>query len=166
MKPVLPIFGKANRKRRQPTWREMLQLRPVRNPNLEWTEEEGRIVLQIRHFDKKGWKLRLLNLLVSMPDNRRIVLDAIGTDVWQMTDGQNTLGRIAKELAGKYKLSPREAEMSLQQFFKELGRRGYIGFLTEATQKSGIPTSVSKTSISKISISKISVPKSSKSKRK
>lgn len=131
MKAVLPKFGKAKAKQHAPTWREMLQLRPVRNPNLEWTEEEDRVVLQIRHFEKKSWKMRLVNLLVPMPDNRRIVLDAIGTDVWRMTDGQNTLGRIAKELAKKYKLSPREAELSLQQFFKELGRRGYVGFLTE-----------------------------------
>ena len=131
MKAVLPTFGKAKPKQQTPTWREMLQLRPVRNPALEWEEEEGRVVLHIRHFEKRNWKMRLVNMLISMPDNRRIVLDAIGTDVWQMTDGQNTLGRIAKKLAEKYKLSPREAELSLQQFFKELGRRGYVGFLTE-----------------------------------
>ena len=133
MKAVRPFFGKATSKRAQPTWREMLQLRPVRNPNLEWSEKEGRVVLQIRLSEKKDWKLRLLNLLIPIPSNRskEIMLDAIGTDVWQMTDGQNTLGRIAKALAEKYKLSPREAEMSLQQFFKELGKRGYIGFLVE-----------------------------------
>lgn len=131
MNVVLPKFGKANTKQATPTWRELLKLRPVRNPGLEWEEEEGRVVLHIRHFEKRNWKMRLLNLIISMPDDRRIVLDAIGTDVWQMTDGQNTLGRIAKKLAEKYKLSPREAELSLQQFFKELGRRGYVGFLTE-----------------------------------
>ncbi len=131
MKVALPTLGKAKSKAAVPTWREMLKLRPVRNPGLEWEEEEGRVVLHIRHFEKRNWKMRLVNLLISMPDNRRIVLDAIGTDVWQMTDGENTLGRIAKKLAEKYKLSPREAELSLQQFFKELGRRGYVGFLTE-----------------------------------
>lgn len=136
MKAVLPTFGKAKTKQSAPTWREMLQLRPVRNPNLEWTEEEDRVVLQIRHFEKKSWKMRLLNLLIPMPDNRRIVLDAIGTDVWRLIDGQNTLGTIAKKLAEKYKLSPREAELSLQQFFKELGRRGYVGFLTEDEKQS------------------------------
>lgn len=131
MKAALPKLVKS--KPPAPTWREMLQLRPVRNPGLEWEEEEGRVVLHIRHFEKRNWKMRLVNLLISMPDNRRIVLDAIGTDVWQMTDGQNTLGRIAKSLAEKYKLSPREAELSLQQFFKELGRRGYVGFVKEET---------------------------------
>ena len=133
MKAAFPKLVKS--KSPAPTWREMLQLRPVRNPGLEWEEEEGRVVLHIRHFEKQNWKMRLLNLMISMPDNRRVVLDAIGTDVWQMTDGQNTLGRIAKKLAQKYKLSPREAELSLQQFFKELGRRGYVGFVKETDEQ-------------------------------
>lgn len=123
----------ASAQSEQPTWREMLQLRPIRNPNLEWTEEEGRVVLLLIRGTKKNWKARLLRVFVPIPEKRRIALDAIGTDVWKMIDGENQLGQIAQKLARKYKLSPREAELSLQQFFKELGRRGYIGFLTEET---------------------------------
>lgn len=117
-----------------PTWREMLQLRPIRNPKLEWIEEEERVVLTIRHEMQQNWKTRLLSRLVAVPKDRRVALDAIGSDVWRLTDGENTLGFIAKKLAKKYKLTPREAELSLQQFFKELGRRGYIGFLTEKSE--------------------------------
>ena len=125
----LPSFGKE--KAATPTWREMLLLKPVRNPGLEWAEEEERVVLTIHHETQTGWKARVIGMVVSMPKNRRVELDAIGSDVWRLTDGKNTLGFIAKDLAKKYKLSPREAELSLQQFFKELGKRGYIGFLTE-----------------------------------
>lgn len=134
--PKLPSLfsGKSAGQQRQPTWREMLQLRPIRNPNLEWTEEEGRVVLLLLRDAKKDWKARLLKVFVPIPEKRRIALDAIGTDVWKMIDGENRLGQIAQKLAHKYKLSPREAELSLQQFFKELGRRGYIGFLTEESQ--------------------------------
>ena len=130
MKIALPSLGKG-KETRQPSWREMLQLCPARNPNLEWTEEEGKVVLLIRHEMGKTWKTRLLRLFVSLPEDRRVSLDAIGSDVWQMIDGKNTLGQIAKALAKKYKLSGREAELSLQQYFKELGRRGYIGFIKE-----------------------------------
>lgn len=118
-----------------PTWREMLELRPVRNPELEWTEENERVVLCIKHGERKSWKLRLANMLVPLPPDRRVALDAIGTDVWRLMDGRNTVGRIAKELAKKYKLQTREAELSLQQFFKELGRRGYVGFLKENDER-------------------------------
>lgn len=135
MKIPLPSLGKGKQARSQPTWREMLQLCPARNPNLDWTEEEGKVVLLIRHDMGKNWKTRLLRLFVSLPEDRRVSLDAIGSDVWQMIDGNNTLGQIAKELAKKYKLSGREAELSLQQYFKELGRRGYIGFVKEKDGK-------------------------------
>lgn len=132
MKTGLPSLRRQPK--RQPTWREMLELRPVRNPNLEWSEENDRIVLCIKHGERKGWKLRLLNFFVPLPPERRVALDAIGTDVWRLMDGSNTVGKIAKQLAKKYKLAPREAELSLQQFFKELGRRGYVGFLSEKSE--------------------------------
>ena len=38
------------------------------------------------------------------------------------------IGEIASRLAAKYQIGTREAELSLQQFFKEIGRRGYVGF--------------------------------------
>ncbi|HVF10402.1 MAG TPA: PqqD family protein [Abditibacteriaceae bacterium] len=110
--------------------REFLALRPRRNPILEWLEEEGHVVLHVKL--NHTWKTRLLNIFFQVPRERRVVLDAIGSDVWQMLDGQNTIGHIAKAVAGKYKLNAREAELSLQQFFKDLGRRGYIGFMIEA----------------------------------
>ena len=130
----LPTFGKSQ-KTATPSWREMLLLKPTRNPGLAWVEEGERIVLTIHHGTHTGWKARLIGMAVSVPQHRRVELDAIGSDVWRMTDGKNTLGFIAKNLAKKYKLSPREAELSLQQFFKELGRRGYIGFLKENDER-------------------------------
>lgn len=130
---ALPKVGLPSKAKKSaaPTWREMLQLKPVRNPGLEWTEEEERVVLTIRHETRTNWKARVMRLVVAVPKERRVALDAIGSDVWRWTDGENTLGFIAQKLAKKYKLSSREAELSLQQFFKELGRRGYIGFITE-----------------------------------
>jgi hypothetical protein len=119
--------------KKAPTRSELLALRPVRNPDLEWTEEDGHIVLLIKH--RKSTKTWLLSKMFPVPEGRRVVLDAIGTDVWQMLDGKTNIGRIAKALAQKYKLTPREMELSLQQFFKELGRRGYIGFLKENDER-------------------------------
>lgn len=122
-----------NKKRSLSPRREMMALRPLRNPALEWVEEEGRIVLNIKRGQgtRGKWTLRLVSLFIPLPDNHRVVLDPIGTHVWQMLDGQTTVERIAKSLAKEYKITPREAELSLQQFFKELGRRGYIGFSQE-----------------------------------
>lgn len=105
------------------TW---LALRPWRNPSLEWFEEEERVILHIKR--QQNWKTKILNLFVPLPEDRKIALDAIGTHVWRLLDGKNTVGVIARSVAKEYKLVEREAELSVQQFFRELSRRGYVGF--------------------------------------
>ena len=77
---------------------------------------------------QKSWKTKILNLFLPLPEERTIALDAIGTHVWKMLDGKNSVGAIARSVAKEYKLVEREAELSVQQFFRELSRRGYVGF--------------------------------------
>lgn len=111
-----------------PTRRQLLAMKPLRNPLLKWDEHEGRVILRVQHGKKGNWKTRLAHVFVPLPEERAVELDAIGTDVWLMVDGEHTIGQIAQTLAKKYKLENREAELSVQQYFKDLGRRGYIGF--------------------------------------
>ena len=106
-----------------------MALRPWRNPNLEWFEEDGRVVLDIKRTT--NWRTRLMDLFFPLPREKRVVLDAIGSFVWRNLDGQATVREISQRLAQEYKLTPREAELPLYQFFKELGRRNYVAFLKE-----------------------------------
>ena len=121
--------AKASRRAATPSRREWLALTPVRNPALEWAEEEGGVVLHIKRA--RNWKTRLLNLLFPLPEEHRVALDSIGSMVWRLSDGGSTIEQIARALARELQIERREAELSLQQFFKELGRRGYIGFKIE-----------------------------------
>jgi nucleoid DNA-binding protein len=50
-----------------------------------------------------------------------------------MLDGSNTVSSIVEALAKKHHLSKREAELSVQQYFKELSRRNYIAFMADET---------------------------------
>lgn len=115
------------KKKTPPSRRDVLNLRPVRNPDLEWSEQDGQVVLHIKHT-RNNWKSRLLNFFMEMPRGRNVVLDQVGTDVWKAIDGEKTFAQVAQLLSKKHKLTLREAEVSLQQFFKELGRRGYVAF--------------------------------------
>ncbi|HEX8833854.1 MAG TPA: PqqD family protein [Abditibacteriaceae bacterium] len=133
MKFSLGRFGAsrnaANKKKPAiPTRSDILALRPLRNPALEWEEIDGLVVLHITRDKSMNWKMRLAGMVTALPEKRSVELDAIGTDVWLMLDGHATVSSIVKALSKKHKLSQRETELSLQQFFKELGRRGYIGF--------------------------------------
>ena len=109
------------------TRRDVLKMRPIRNPNLEWNEQEGQVVLRVTH-NRTSWKARLLSVFMDLPRNRTVVLDQVGTDIWKAIDGHNTFAQLAQMLVKKHQLTPREAEVSLQQFFKELTRRGYVAF--------------------------------------
>jgi Coenzyme PQQ synthesis protein D (PqqD) len=125
----------GKKRKRTPSRRELLALRPLRNSALEWAVEEDQVVLEIKRVS--NWKTKLLNIFVPLPESRRVMLDPIGSDVWQMLDGQTTIEYIGKALAKKHKLTPREAELSLQQFFKELSRRGYVGFVEGDARETG-----------------------------
>lgn len=108
--------------------RQFLALRPARNPRIAWEEVAGRAVLKIPR--PNNWKVRLVHLFFPVPESRSVELDAIGSHVWARCDGKNSIENLSRELQREYKLGSREAELSLQQFFKDLGKRGYIGFAT------------------------------------
>jgi CO/xanthine dehydrogenase FAD-binding subunit len=125
----------AQKERAAPSRRDWLALKPVRNPALLWREEESVVVIEIRRA--QNWKTRLLNLVFPLPEEHRVALDAIGSTVWRCADGDTTVEQIAKKLARELQIERREAEASLQQFFKELGRRGYIAFKVESDTPNG-----------------------------
>ena len=117
--------------------KQFLQLLPLRNPALGWDEENGIVVLRIRHQQSANagnWKARVAKVFVQLPEERAVELDAVGSDVWQMMDGQTRVSAIVDALIKKHRLTRREAELSVQQYFKELSRRNYIGFLAEVKQ--------------------------------
>lgn len=58
---------------------------------------------------------------------KKLQLDALGTTVWELMDGRRTVRQMIREFAAIQKLHPREAEVSITLFLRQLGRRGIIG---------------------------------------
>ena len=58
---------------------------------------------------------------------KKLQLDAIGTSVWDLMDGNRTVRRITQIFAATHRLDKREAEVSVTRFIRELGRRGLLG---------------------------------------
>ncbi len=131
------------RKRRAPTITrgEALAARPVRN---EAVDEEHRtddadapvlrLVYAVRY---KPWFGRLASKLGrwdERPMTRRLELDEMGTLVWRLIDGDRDVNAIIREFAAAYRLQPREAEVAVTTFIKQLGQRGVI-VLREATDE-------------------------------
>ncbi|MBW2410529.1 MAG: PqqD family protein [Deltaproteobacteria bacterium] len=54
-------------------------------------------------------------------------LDQLGTEVWELIDGQRSVRRIIAIFAKAHQLQIREAEVAVSQFIRLLGQRGLIG---------------------------------------
>jgi len=136
----LPVL--ANKRARSPkpdratARRQFLALRPFRNPLIEESDIEGRVLLVITPPDTRLSKVLGLFLPLSPEERKkRVVLDPLGSHVWRMCDGQHSMEEIAKSLQKTFKLGTLEAEQSLRQFFQTLGKRGYVGFVERKGQK-------------------------------
>lgn len=98
---------------------------PFQNPRAQVERDErGNVVLTLK--TRRTPAAALFARIFFAPPQRRVALDPIGTWVWQRCDGKRSVGRLIDELAQRYKLNPREAEISLTTFLRSLGQRGLV----------------------------------------
>ncbi len=57
---------------------------------------------------------------------RKLELDSMGTSVWDWIDGVSTVSDLALRFTERYGVLRQEAELSVSQFLRELGKRGII----------------------------------------
>ncbi len=109
----------------QITRRQALAIKPLHNPNLEWKyNEEGHVVAMLPR--KGGPTGKLVNFFLTVPEERPVILDEVGSFVWKMCDGERSVEQISKALSDEYKLTPREVEVSLNEYLRMLAKRGMI----------------------------------------
>jgi len=133
------VFGRLFRRKK----REGLQVprsiflkaKPVRNPTLTWEKDrktkEVTIMVPLKKASQtsKTKKGILDKLFPPEPEKKIIKLDRVGSIVWELCDGERTIGDIANYLVEKYRIMPEEAEISLNAYFNQLSGRGLIGFI-------------------------------------
>jgi len=123
----LPFFRrKRAEEKKQPQISKEVFLKsiPIRNPNLTWKKyPSGEIAVIIKLEEKKrGFKF------IKTPKEKKILLDKVGSFVWELCDGKHTVDDIINELVSKYKLHRREAEASLTLYLRMLSQRLLVGF--------------------------------------
>jgi len=78
----------------------------------------------------RPWLARLIGRLGGghrAKATRKLQLDELGTEVWDLLNSRRTVSEVAASLAQRHRLLRREAEMAVTGFLRELGRRGLIG---------------------------------------
>ena len=107
---------------------QQLNAMPIRNPAVLWERgegvNEGLALLKIPR--KRGrwadWTAKMMRL----PDYRKLELDEIGTDVWTLCDGQQTIEQVIGVVVAKYKLNRRQSEASVLAYLKMLAERRLV----------------------------------------
>jgi len=103
---------------------------PVRNPLvLENRLDTGEMLLSYPDT-LKPWFADILQKIKKKSELRRmrkLQLDILGTGVWDLVDGKSTVMEIIDSFAGLHQLYRKEAEVSVIQFLRELGRREIVG---------------------------------------
>lgn len=114
----------------------MLKARPVRNSLIKWEKDDNGLVSLVVPQKETTW-VNVISKVFMLPKSRVVALDELGSVVWSMCDGHNTINGIIGFLRNKYKLTRKEAETSLFAYFRMLVKRGMIGFAVpkDATQE-------------------------------
>ncbi|NLI01628.1 MAG: PqqD family protein [Chthonomonadales bacterium] len=105
----------------------LMGLRPVRNDAITWEENEsGEAELSIPY--RKDRFAKAVAFLVHLPEARRVQLDEVGTFVWKLCDGSNTVEGIVRAMTKHYKMNRAEVEASVGRYLQMLAERRFIGF--------------------------------------
>jgi hypothetical protein len=112
----------------------VFKLRPMRNGAIEWkTDDEGQATLTVPHrTDHFG---KLVSSIFRLPEARNVQLDEVGTFVWNLCDGNQTVDAIVKQTSKEYKLNRREVEISVTTYLQMLSERNFIAMYQRGKTK-------------------------------
>jgi len=109
---------------------EALAYKPVKNQDVSETRlDTGEVVIEYPMTVRPliAAVARRLGKTQDLTQTKKLQLDALGTSVWDLIDGQHTVRRMINIFAQTHRLEKREAEVSVTQFIRELGKRGLLG---------------------------------------
>ena len=113
-----------------PTRSDALGCRPVKSLHVSEDRLASGDVIVSYPVTLRPWFARWARRLGgpgSQTRMKKLQLDALGTAVWDLLDGRRTVRRVVRDFADEHQLHPREAEVSVTRFLRDLGRRGIIG---------------------------------------
>lgn len=113
-----------------PSREDALECTPIKNDRVEESRlENGELQLSYP-VNSRPWLAGFVRRLGRKPKGtylKKLQLDALGTEVWELLDGGTRVRDVIRQFAARHHLQQREAELSVTRFLRELGKRGLIG---------------------------------------
>lgn len=104
--------------------RDFLDTKPLRNPNLRWEKNKDETITIFISYKKS----RFASFFSNIPKEKKVMLDRVGSLVWNSCDGNHPVKKIAETIHQEYKLTMEEAESALRTYLNQLSERGIVGF--------------------------------------
>ncbi|WP_421901690.1 PqqD family protein [Maridesulfovibrio sp.] len=134
----MKLFSKKKAVIPEMTRGEAMACKPLKNRDITETRMDNGLVML-------SYPLRLKPLFADVakrfgmwkdenPPIKKLELDEMGTLVWDMIDGRNSVRKIAAGFAKRYQVLPREAEVATASFLRDLGKRGLVAFSNKNTE--------------------------------
>jgi hypothetical protein len=113
-----------------PSREDALDCTPVKNDRVEESRlENGELQLSYP-VTSRPWLAGFVRRWGRKPKGtylKKLQLDALGTEVWELLDGGSRVRDVIRHFAARHRLQQREAELAVTRFLRELGKRGLIG---------------------------------------
>lgn len=108
-------------------WSAMLRARMIHNAaaGMEPGPRDGERSLAVP-TRRPGWLVPPLSWVVRPPATRRVVLDALGAEVWDLCDGKRTVENVIDAFAAGNGLTFHEARVSVTAYLKALVQQGAL----------------------------------------
>ncbi len=106
-------------------YKKYMQSRPVRNDKVDWERLNSDVVkLYLPH--KKTPLMKLLGRFIDIPEERSFRFNPMGSMVWELCDGKNTVEEIKEIILKRTKSSDKDVEKRLSKFINKLIRNELI----------------------------------------
>jgi len=109
---------------------QALEYTPVKSREIsEIRLESGEVVIEYPLI-VRPWIAAVAQHLGGLQDRKqtkKLQLDAMGTSVWDLVDGERSARMIIQIFAKTHRLENKEAEVSVTSFIRQLGQRGLLG---------------------------------------
>lgn len=111
-------------KKKNVTPENFLEKKPVRTPDLNWSQDEnGSVTLEM---ENKGIANRIAQKLIKKPKISYIHLDEMGSFIWPLIDGERDIIAIGKEVQAHFGDKANPLYERLSQYIKILESNGFV----------------------------------------
>ena len=100
-----------------------LERKPLPNPALSWSEDDGKVTLAI---ENKGVWNRLAQLLLKKPKISYVHLEEMGSFIWPLLDGEKTIIEIGSAVETRFGEAAAPLYERLAKYFQMLDSYHFI----------------------------------------